>query len=105
MKINLQIKEDKIRGIYVQNLTEVFVNSPEEMQVVMTTGSNNRYISSIPNRTIAATRMNERSSRSHSLFQIQLLIKNLKTDSSQYSKLYFVDLAGSEKIAKSHVTG
>ena len=52
------------------------------------------------NRTVAATRMNERSSRSHSLFIIQVLVKNLKIDSTQYSKLYFVDLAGSEKIAK-----
>jgi kinesin family protein 5 len=49
--------------------------------------------------------MNERSSRSHSLFAIHMIIKNLKTDSSQYSKLYFVDLAGSEKIAKTQVSG
>jgi len=52
------------------------------------------------NRTIAATRMNERSSRSHSLFQVNISVKNLKTDSNKHSKLYFVDLAGSEKIAK-----
>lgn len=67
------------------------------MKKVMTTGSNNR--------TIAATRMNERSSRSHSIFQIFVSVKNIKTDSSKISKLYFVDLAGSEKITKTNVTG
>ena len=49
--------------------------------------------------------MNERSSRSHSLFAINLTIKNIEMDSSSVSKLYFVDLAGSEKIAKTHVSG
>ncbi|CAK80317.1 unnamed protein product (macronuclear) [Paramecium tetraurelia] len=96
-KTNLKIKEDRLRGIFVQNLTEIKVESPEEMKQVMMTGSNNR--------TIAATRMNERSSRSHSLFQIQVSEKNLKTDSSKLSKLYFVDLAGSEKISKTNVSG
>ncbi|CAD8168433.1 unnamed protein product [Paramecium pentaurelia] len=96
-KTNLKIKEDRLRGLFVQNLTEIKVESPEEMKQVMMTGSNNR--------TIAATRMNERSSRSHSLFQIQVSEKNLKTDSSKLSKLYFVDLAGSEKVAKTNVSG
>ncbi|CAK70065.1 unnamed protein product (macronuclear) [Paramecium tetraurelia] len=96
-KTNLKIKEDRLRGIFVQNLTEIKVESPEEMKQVMLTGSNNR--------TIAATRMNERSSRSHSLFQIQVSEKNIKTDSSKLSKLYFVDLAGSEKVAKTNVSG
>ncbi|CAD8061889.1 unnamed protein product [Paramecium primaurelia] len=96
-KTNLKIKEDRLRGIFVQNITEIKVESPEEMKQVMLTGSNNR--------TIAATRMNERSSRSHSLFQIQVSEKNIKTDSSKLSKLYFVDLAGSEKVAKTNVSG
>lgn len=67
------------------------------MQQVMSTGAHNR--------TIAATRMNERSSRSHSIFQVFVSEKNLKTESSRLSKLYFIDLAGSEKVAKTHVTG
>lgn len=67
------------------------------MLAVMKTGANNR--------TIAATRMNENSSRSHSLFLVNLFQKNLKTDSHKHSKLYFVDLAGSEKISKTNVSG
>ena len=49
--------------------------------------------------------MNERSSRSHSLFIIHLYQKNIKKDSTKQSKLYFVDLAGSEKVGKTGVQG
>jgi kinesin family protein 5 len=57
------------------------------------------------NRKVAFTGMNERSSRSHSLFIVQLSQKNLKKDSSKQSKLYFVDLAGSEKVSKTGCQG
>lgn len=57
------------------------------------------------NRTIAATRMNERSSRSHSLFQVNVLQKDHLNEKTVFGKLYFVDLAGSEKISKTHVSG
>ncbi|MCL4150133.1 UNVERIFIED_CONTAM: hypothetical protein GTU68_021575 [Idotea baltica] len=57
------------------------------------------------NRKVAFTGMNERSSRSHSLFIVHLFQKNLKKDSTKQSKLYFVDLAGSEKVGKTNVQG
>lgn len=57
------------------------------------------------NRKVAFTGMNQRSSRSHSLFIIHLYQKNLKKDSTKQSKLYFVDLAGSEKVGKTNVQG
>ena len=63
-KTNLQVKEDKVRGIYVQNSTQLYVSSPSEMMKVMLAGS--------ANRSIAATRMNERSSRSHSIFCVNV---------------------------------
>jgi len=47
------------------------------------------------NRKVAFTGMNERSSRSHSIFIIHIFQKNTKKDSTKQSKLYFVDLAGS----------
>jgi hypothetical protein len=59
-KNNLQVKEEKGKGIYVAEATEVYVTNPEEMFEVMRAGSKNR--------SIAATRMNEKSSRSHSIF-------------------------------------
>ena len=57
------------------------------------------------NRKVAFTGMNERSSRSHSLFIVHIFQKNLKKDSTKQSKLYFVDLAGSEKVSKTGVMG
>ena len=84
------MKECKTRGIYIQDASEIFVTCAEEMREIMIAGSSNR--------TIAATRMNERSSRSHSLFYLQIFRKNITTDTTTISKLYFVDLAGSEKV-------
>ena len=61
-KTNLQVKEDKIKGLYIQDATEVYVGSTDEMMNVMNAGSQNR--------SVAATRMNVTSSRSHSIFLV-----------------------------------
>jgi kinesin family protein 5 len=95
-KNNLQVKEDKVRGIYVQNSTELFVSSPSEMMKVMMAGS--------ANRSIAATRMNERSSRSHSIFCVNVEQKD-SLGNKKTGRLYFVDLAGSESVGKTNVSG
>ena len=57
------------------------------------------------NRSVAATRMNATSSRSHLIFCIKIGKKDLESDETTNSRLYFVDLAGSEKVAKTHVRG
>ena len=49
--------------------------------------------------------MNAVSSRSHSIFQVNILQKNTETDTSRMGKLYCCDLAGSEKIAKTEASG
>lgn len=49
--------------------------------------------------------MNERSSRSHSIFILSIFQKDVLNETSKQSRLFFVDLAGSEKIAKTNVTG
>ncbi|CDW78393.1 kinesin motor domain containing protein [Stylonychia lemnae] len=96
-KNNLQVKEEKGKGIYVADATEVYVTTPEEMFEVMRAGSKNR--------SIAATRMNEKSSRSHSVFILTVNQKNTKTDASKLGKLYLCDLAGSEKAGKTQASG
>eukprot|EP00347_Sterkiella_histriomuscorum_P003556 403363838 len=96
-KNNLQVKEDKGKGIYVADATEVYVGTPEEMFEVMRAGSKNR--------SVAATRMNEKSSRSHSVFILTVYQKNTKTDASKLGKLYLCDLAGSEKTGKTEASG
>jgi kinesin family member 5 len=95
-KNNLQVKEDKLRGIYVHSATEIFVSSPDEMMKIMTTGS--------ANRSIAATRMNERSSRSHSIFCVNVDQRDLQGNKKS-GRLYFVDLAGSESVGKTNASG
>lgn len=88
----MHIKEDKNKGIFVQDATEVYVNSVENMKKVMKTGAENRFfprndsIKNIFKRTIAATRMNERSSRSHSIFILSVLQKDIRVDSTKQSK-------------------
>lgn len=96
-RANLQVKEDKSRGIYIQDASEVYVASPAEMMAVMKTGA--------ANRSIAATRMNERSSRSHSIFIVHIDQKDVETGTRRSGKLHFVDLAGSEKVGKTNVSG
>lgn len=96
-KNNLQVREDKKHGVYVADATEIYVNNPQEMREVMQIGSDNR--------SVAETRMNANSSRSHSIFCMKINKKNLETEESTESRLYFVDLAGSEKISKTHVQG
>lgn len=59
------------------------------------------------NRAVASTSMNSQSSRSHSIFELQIessQISNGKTIIKQ-SKLNLVDLAGSERQAKTGATG
>lgn len=91
------MKEDKGKGIYVGDATEVYVTGAEEMFEIMRAGSKNR--------SIAATRMNDKSSRSHSIFILTVYQKNTKTDAAKIGKVYFCDLAGSEKIGKTMATG
>jgi kinesin family member 5 len=81
----------------VGDATEVYVTGAEEMFEIMRAGSKNR--------SIAATRMNDKSSRSHSIFILTVYQKNTKNDSAKVGKVYFCDLAGSEKIGKTQATG
>lgn len=94
---NLNIRENKAKGIYVENLQEIEVNNLEEVMKLINT--------SMDNRTVSATNMNETSSRSHLLFSLNVLQINNDDLSQKEGKLYLVDLAGSEKISKTGATG
>jgi kinesin family member 5 len=50
-KVNLNIREDKTRGIYIQDVTESFVTEEDDVYELMKLGNSNRAIS--------ATNMNE----------------------------------------------
>ena len=94
---NLNIREDKKRGIYIDNLSEWLVRDSDDIYTLLERGSENRATSS--------TAMNEISSRSHAIFIITveqtISVKDNDIDTNNYStkisKLNLVDLAGSER--------
>ena len=57
------------------------------------------------NRSISATDMNARSSRSHTCFIVTVQQTNQRTFGQKTGQLYLVDLAGSERIEKTGATG
>uniref|UniRef100_A0A669CV23 Kinesin-like protein n=1 Tax=Oreochromis niloticus TaxID=8128 RepID=A0A669CV23_ORENI len=96
-KTNLSVHEDKNRVPYVKGCTERFVSSPDEVMDVIDEGKNNRHV--------AVTNMNEHSSRSHSIFLINIKQEHVETEQKLCGKLYLVDLAGSEKVSKTGAAG
>uniref|UniRef100_A0A4W6EF17 Kinesin-like protein n=1 Tax=Lates calcarifer TaxID=8187 RepID=A0A4W6EF17_LATCA len=96
-KTNLSVHEDKHRVPYVKGCTERFVTSPEEVMDVIDEGKANRHV--------AVTNMNEHSSRSHSIFLINIKQEHVETEQKLSGKLYLVDLAGSEKVSKTGAEG
>jgi hypothetical protein len=97
----LEIKEDKDRGIFVQDLSKVTTNSVDDMLQVMFKGDKNR--------SVGATAMNQDSSRSHSLFTIYVEVSEKVAGAEdpkiRGGKLNLVDLAGSERQSKTQATG
>ncbi|PHH63178.1 hypothetical protein CDD81_6229 [Ophiocordyceps australis] len=57
------------------------------------------------NRSVAATKANERSSRSHSVYILKLVGDNLATGERCEGTLNLVDLAGSERLKQSQAEG
>ncbi|XP_070832117.1 kinesin heavy chain-like [Chaetodon trifascialis] len=96
-KTNLAVHEDKNRVPFVKGCTERFVSSPDEVMDVIDEGKANRHV--------AVTNMNEHSSRSHSIFLINIKQENVETEMKLSGKLYLVDLAGSEKVSKTGAEG
>ncbi|KAI5109090.1 kinesin heavy chain isoform X2 [Silurus meridionalis] len=96
-RTNLSVHEDKNRVPYVKGCTERFVSSPEEVMDIIDEGKSNRHV--------AVTNMNEHSSRSHSIFLINIKQEHVETEQKLSGKLYLVDLAGSEKVSKTGAEG
>ena len=84
------------RGVFIQGLEEVCVKDAADALALLTKGSHRRQI--------AATKFNDHSSRSHSVFSITVHIRESSTlgdDLLKVGKLNLVDLAGSENIGRS----
>ncbi|XP_069036060.1 kinesin-like protein KIF13B isoform X2 [Lepisosteus oculatus] len=97
----LRVREHKVLGPYVDGLSRLAVTSYKDIESLMSEGNKSR--------TVAATNMNEESSRSHAVFNIILThtLKDIQsgTCGEKVSKLSLVDLAGSERAAKTGAAG
>ncbi|XP_020487128.2 kinesin-like protein KIF13B isoform X1 [Labrus bergylta] len=97
----LRVREHKVFGPYVDGLSRLAVASYKDIESLMSEGNKSR--------TVAATNMNEESSRSHAVFNIILThtLMDLQSGTSgeKVSKLSLVDLAGSERAAKTGAAG
>ncbi|KAM4713436.1 kinesin-like protein KIF13B isoform 2-T2 [Anableps anableps] len=97
----LRVREHSVFGPYVDGLSRLAVTSYKDIESLMSEGNKSR--------TVAATNMNEESSRSHAVFNIILThtLKDLQSGTSgeKVSKLSLVDLAGSERAAKTGAAG
>jgi hypothetical protein len=111
----LKIREDLHRGVFVNNLTEKVVTSPQQILELMELGETHRHF--------GATQMNDRSSRSHTIFRLsvesrrlqqqsdnmeieeQLLNEEEVTAAIRVSTLNLVDLAGSERVCHTQADG
>uniref|UniRef100_A0A670J526 plus-end-directed kinesin ATPase n=1 Tax=Podarcis muralis TaxID=64176 RepID=A0A670J526_PODMU len=100
-KGNLRVREHPLLGPYVEDLSKLAVTSYTDIADLMDAGNKAR--------TVAATNMNETSSRSHAVFTIVFTQKkhDLETDLSteKVSKISLVDLAGSERADSTGAKG
>ncbi|XP_076009871.1 kinesin-like protein KIF13A isoform X2 [Genypterus blacodes] len=98
---SLKVREHKVLGPYVDGLSQLAVTNFEDIEVLMSEGNKSR--------TVAATNMNEESSRSHGVFSIIVTqtLFDLQSGNSgeKVSKLSLVDLAGSERVSKTGAAG
>ncbi|KAF0691365.1 Aste57867_17385 [Aphanomyces stellatus] len=93
------LREDALHGVFVQDLLELQVRSPDEALDLLVGGSRRR--------TVGSTAMNHESSRSHSVFTIKLVqrVVDRGIDVTRKSTLHLVDLAGSEKQSQTGAVG
>ena len=94
---DLKIKENPERGIYVEGLSEVYLTNLQDFENYSSLAQENRIVS--------GTKLNQYSSRSHSIMIIEITQTYLKENIIKKGILNLVDLAGSEKVSKTGAVG
>mmetsp|Transcript_36680 Transcript_36680/g.84390 ORF Transcript_36680/g.84390 Transcript_36680/m.84390 type:complete len:1127 (-) Transcript_36680:98-3478(-) len=92
----LNVRFDK-NTVIVENLTEEECRTAADLNALLDRGNSMR--------TVAATAMNSESSRSHLIVCIKIVTVNKETNEQTKGKILMCDLAGSERLKKSEVTG
>ncbi|KAH6585705.1 hypothetical protein BASA50_001039 [Batrachochytrium salamandrivorans] len=97
--VNLKIHETANRDIFVGNLSENVVSSASQVKEYLDIGEGNRHI--------GETNMNDKSSRSHTIFKmvVESRSRTDKGNSVRVSQLNLVDLAGSERVGHTGAEG
>jgi kinesin family protein 22 len=85
---DLPIREDQKRNIFIPGLTQSTILRIEDFE--------RQFLIGTRNRSTAATKLNESSSRSHAILQLQVECTNLLDSSMLATKFHLIDLAGSE---------
>lgn len=97
----LRIREHPRWGPYVEDLNTHAVDSIAALKNWLAVGNSQR--------ATAATGMNDKSSRSHSIFTIILTLSEIGNDSgkalTKRSRINLVDLAGSERVSQTCASG
>ena len=110
-KTNLELRETSNKEVIVVNLTEHTINSKEDAINLLLKGNDSR--------TVASTKLNEKSSRSHSIFRLNIEITKKKNfnditpvkKNNNYEEIFLtsqinlIDLAGSENSNKTGCVG
>ncbi|KAL8609995.1 Kinesin-like protein kif1a [Nucella lapillus] len=100
-KNSLRVREHPLLGPYVEDLSKLAVQSFPDINNLIDEGNKAR--------TVAATNMNETSSRSHAVFTIIFTQKKFdlatKMVGEKVSKISLVDLAGSERADSTGAKG
>jgi len=96
-KHEIKLLKEGSKEVYVTNLIVKGVSEPRDVRALMDIAHKNR--------KSAATKCNERSSRSHFVCNIKIHSHNSRTNEDLYGSLDLVDLAGSERIKDSGATG
>jgi kinesin family protein C1 len=97
-KKKVEVRHDQAKKqTYLENAVSVALDGPDRVDEILDTASKNR--------TVAATKANMRSSRSHSVFILKLIGTNEVTGEKSEGTLNLVDLAGSERLEHSKAEG
>lgn len=98
-KKNLEIRESLQKGVFINGLTEIPITNLEKAVQLLKQGDNVR--------VIAETKLNEKSSRSHTIFRLNLEVTRQVEGKQKtfISQLNLIDLAGSENVSKAKTEG
>ncbi|KAF2875233.1 carboxy-terminal kinesin 2 [Massariosphaeria phaeospora] len=97
-KKTVEVKHDPAKKTTtLKNAVSVELDGPDRVAEILKTADKNR--------SVAATKANQRSSRSHSVFILKLVGLNSITGEKSEGTLNLVDLAGSERLEHSKAEG